>query len=72
MSRFHWQDGWYFERLEDGSVRIEKIYGTGEGTHSIQAEATIDPASWASVICEVSGKPSDYQAAERFHAGERA
>jgi len=72
MSKFHWKDGWYFERLEDGSVHIEKVYSGAEGTNHYEAEAMIGPESWAQIICEVSGKPTDYAAAERFHAGERA
>jgi len=25
QSGFHWRDGWYFKRLEDGSVRVSHV-----------------------------------------------
>jgi len=54
---FHWRDGWYFRRLEDGSVRIVSDY----------ADLTIPAAEWASIVCSVS---ADGETGERWHAAQ--
>lgn len=67
MSKFHWKHGWFFDRLEDGSVEITQSNG------QIAVMAVIDPASWASIVAHVSAKSEtsgSFQAAERLHAGE--
>ena len=65
MSKFHYRDGLYFERLEDGSVRITRNLG-----HICW---DIDRDSWASIIAHVSagGETADtFQEAMLFHAGQ--
>ena len=36
---FHWQDGWYFKRLDDGSVRIRKYDGPDQKEPTVEAVA---------------------------------
>lgn len=68
MSEFHQRDGWYFSRLEDGSVQIRVEDSTAANrefrTHMIP------PNEWASVIASVCGAgetAATFRAAERFH-----
>lgn len=62
---FHAHDGWYFERLDDGSVKISAAVDRC-------TEVIILTASdWASITAAVSarGETSEtYQAAVAFHA----
>lgn len=64
---FHANDGWYFERQEDGSVKISAAVSRCVET------ITLKPAEWASVVTAVSalGETSEtYQAALRLHDQE--
>ncbi|MDO9333540.1 MAG: hypothetical protein Q7T57_03335, partial [Dehalococcoidales bacterium] len=54
---FHWKDGWYFERLEDGVVRIFHI---PLGEKVADKDIEIDANSWASIVASVT------------HSGENA
>lgn len=69
--RFHWKDGWFFERLSDGSVKIiKKEKATDEA--KVIVEAIIPPDEWASVIDHVSkksGQVGNYENAKKFHKG---
>jgi hypothetical protein len=59
---FHERDGWYFRRMQDGSVRIRKDLTS----HIIDADA------WASIVahCSASGENSgSFHLAEKMHAG---
>lgn len=73
MSKFHYTDGWYFERLEEGTVRI---YHNNKGAFGATEEdqvLDIDPASWASIVASVSklGETSEtYQRAIAYHQGD--
>lgn len=62
---FHAHDGWYFERMEDGSVKVSAAVDRC-------AEVIILTASdWASINASMSsrGETSEtYQAALAFHA----
>jgi|FLYL01.1.fsa_nt_gi hypothetical protein len=65
---FHLQDGWHFERLEDGSVRL---YIEIDGRRPFATVATED--SWASAVSAVSaeGENSEtHQAALELHRGK--
>lgn len=46
---FHWKNGWFFKRLDDGSVRVSRFDGT-----YLLAQATIPATEWASIVCAVS------------------
>jgi hypothetical protein len=62
---FHANDGWYFARQEDGSVKISAA------VQRVTESITLSPAGWASVIAAVSGQgetSETYQAALRLHA----
>jgi hypothetical protein len=50
MGKFHYRDDWYFERLEDDSVRIGWAMGA--------IYLDIDPDSWAAIVASVSKERS--------------
>ena len=54
MDGFHFKDGWCFKREADGSVLLRKFADARLDTSPVIAEATIDPASWASIVASVS------------------
>lgn len=66
---FHLTDGWYFERLPEGKVRILKR----ESAHDkapIVAEVVVDGPGWCSIIASMSaeGETSHkYDEAVEFH-----
>lgn len=64
---FHWKDGWYFQRLEDGSVRVTLCEDVLPA--SPEEIMTIDANSWASIIASVSGDygPGRWDEARQFH-----
>lgn len=68
---FHLQNGLWFERLTDGSVRIIKTYdGRDPRPDNIVLDETTDEAGWASVVCSVSKDGEDnarWMHARRFH-----
>jgi hypothetical protein len=53
---FHWTGATYFKRLEDGSVRLRIFHPESHEQHAFWTwtDRTIDPASWASIVCSVS------------------
>ena len=69
--RFHWQDGWFFVRLTNGSVLIlKKEKATDEA--KVTVKTIIPPDEWASIIAFVSGgedKGENYEDAKKFHKG---
>lgn len=71
---FHWMDGWFFKREDDGAVRIEKRT-EAKGDAPLVLGATIPSAEWASIVCAVSTRgESDgrwFQALD-FHEGRNA
>ncbi len=72
-SRFHYRDGWYFERLEDGSVRITHPDGWIDDKTQAHEDFDIDPASWASIVAHVSklGETAEsYQHTIAAHQGD--
>ena len=72
MGKFHYRDGWYFEQLEDGSVRITYPGGWIDGGKRDVEEFIIDTDSWCSIIASMSrsGETAEkWQEANRFHKG---
>lgn len=64
---FHWKDGWYFERLNDGGVRI---FHLPVGEQIADENIEIDADSWASIISSVSeqGETAEtFKEAGEFH-----
>lgn len=53
MEGFHWREGMYFRRIEDGSVQITQTQGGGNSEH-IEWQRTIPPREWASIVAAVS------------------
>lgn len=63
---FHWKDNWYFERRDNGVVRI---YHLGE-LGIADADIEIDADSWASIMASVSAQgetAESFQEARNFH-----
>ncbi len=57
---FHARDGWYFQRQDDGSVKISAAVSRSTET------LTIPPNEWASIVAAVSAQgetAETYQAA---------
>jgi hypothetical protein len=66
---FHWTNGWYFKRLDDGSVRIRKQDSNVPNGQNI-AVCVIPMAEWASIVSFVSkgGETGDrFNRALQFH-----
>lgn len=57
---FHWQNGWFFWRNDNGSVSFEhRVYGTekndlGELMYTIDAKENVPAPEWASIVASVS------------------
>lgn len=74
---YHSGNGWYFMRLEDGSVRIRKVAMSGGkvlAPYCVVFEVTIPSAEWVSVVAAVAkdgGTAIEYERAEHVHEGER-
>lgn len=58
---FHWRDGWFFGRMPDGAVRLNRVNGE-EIT-----EIVIPAPEWASVVCSVS---ADREIGERWNQAQ--
>lgn len=67
-AEFHAQDGWYFQRLAGGSVRVRFVNAFG-----IEAARTdLAPETWASVAASVSHGAEErgrFYLARQFHMG---
>jgi hypothetical protein len=50
---FHWQDGWYFRRTEDGSVEVTKT-SIDHVDSPVLLQFTIPAYHWASIVSSVS------------------
>ncbi len=73
---FHLTNGLYFERLDDGSVRIVKTDGPAgpdDDGSVIEFDITTDASGWASVVATVSAHGEEdggWQRALDFHGAE--
>lgn len=71
MGAFHAHDGWFFERLANGDVRVTRRAGAHpEG--KILNEFVAEKDEWASIVASVSAGGEEhgrFYAAQRFHAG---
>ena len=72
LSGFHWRDGWFFKRLEDGSVEVRRHLPNPKvkGATDIFQMMTIPAAEWSSIVCSVSkeGETRErWDAAQDFH-----
>ena len=68
---FHWTDGWFFSRLDDGSVHIEKRDNPGPDDKTDVA-LTIPPMEWASIVVHCAGtgafdQADAYRTFQKFH-----
>lgn len=71
MSQFHAKDGWTFERLTGGEVRII-VRENREGGGTL-ASVVLDAGTWASVMASVSALGEDaytFGVAWHFHEGQ--
>jgi hypothetical protein len=82
MKGFHSRDGFYFERLEDGTVRVSLcLHGLANTGRADQAPVAVVVRSvdlpeneWASVVASVSSlgdTGENWQRARDFHFGEK-
>lgn len=72
MSEFHWKDGWFWRRLDDGSVQIRKGAGfESDADHRTDLMLVVPPNEWASIVASVAagGEGPNYKAATDLHAG---
>lgn len=72
---FHLRDGFFFERVADGGVRIVYTRPGKRFRGSVTAETTVPENEWASVLAFVSAPGENietWQTARRFHAGRYA
>lgn len=54
---FHWQDGWMFARLANGSVRVRKTEPLLDGGYVTDKEIVISPESWESIVRHLGDGP---------------
>lgn len=52
---FHWQDGWYFRRTENGSVEVTKTVANHVDSPTL-LQFTIPAYHWASIVSSVSAE----------------
>lgn len=70
---FHWRDGWFARRLDDGAVRLCKVAPAPRhlGIQKwITEDLRIPPNEWASIVASVSVRGEDgdtWRAALAFH-----
>ena len=68
---FHLKEGWYFERLSDGSVMVTKRKDAGLES-PIVTRIVVPPEEWASVVASVSAGGEGnggWKQALDFHSG---
>lgn len=68
---YHWRDGWYFCREDDGTVVVQGH----DPARVTPIVLRIPPEEWASIVAHVSargGTAAAYAAAEQLHAGHLA
>ena len=66
---FHWSDGMYFRRLQDGAVEITQTQNGGK-TDGIEWQRVIPSSEWAAIVAAVSLRGEAYDtsnAALDFH-----
>ncbi len=78
---FHWRDGIYFKRMDDGSVRLRAarlVQTAGTDVEAVMTRKTaetdylcqiIPPNEWASIVANVAdgGSAKAYSAAQMLH-----
>ncbi len=70
---FHYKDGIFFKREDDGSVTVIKRVIAHDGAEII-AEFTIDADGWCSIIASMSdtGETSEkWTEANKFHGNDK-
>lgn len=71
---FHSKDGWWWERLADGSVGVT-LTGLTANPDVIDAQVVFDPDTWASIVAFVSATGDNQETwgrARRLHNGEKS
>jgi len=66
---FHSHDGWFFQRIPDGKVRIRQHAQQG-ASNQVLAEVVMSAHEWASIVCSVSHDGEDgerWKRALQFH-----
>lgn len=60
---FHWRDGWYFGRAQNGDVHVIK--------ETSNVDLHIPAAEWCSIVHAVAQPGADYSAFEAYHAAPK-
>jgi len=78
---FHWQNGWFFGRDKDGSVRVQHHAPPHDGMDELGFPVgepdmciAIPGPEWASIVASVSAADETsvtYEVARAFHEGVR-
>lgn len=74
---FHVKDGLFFDRLDNGTVRVVATsdgMAVAEGGANVALDVTMDAAAWCSVIASMSAYGEDgggWERAKAFHAEEQ-
>lgn len=68
VGEFHWTNGWYFKRNDDGSVRVRKCESAMIDA-PVSFELTIPPFEWVSLVAHLApgGEPANYEKAKVLH-----
>jgi len=72
---FHAKDGWFFQRLEDGSVGIKVTLDGREpdaDRGNLVASVVVPPGTWASVCATVSRDGENAETFELYLNGQKA
>ena len=73
MKGFHSQDGLWFSREENGSVRITK-FESGHNDAPLLFEQVLDDGTWCSIVLTMSAfseRPNDWYCWMEHHQGKR-
>ena len=70
---FHWRDGLYFLRREDGTVEVTQT--VGRRSDDVKWQVEIPPEEWAGIVAAVTPDGADsnsYRRALALHNARRA
>jgi len=71
MSKFHWKDDVYFERLYNGDMKVFKTLGGPDGVELF--DIVVPAREWCAIISQCSAMPSDqtFRYIEQVHLGKK-
>lgn len=65
---FHWRDGWFFKRLNNGGVQIRYAVEINEATQFVGI-VTIPPNEWVSIVSSMTeaGESENWHTIKQLH-----